>query len=68
MHSSIESCNVKNFQVIRMSNKSLVLLVNGEQVFATKRVANLILSGEKELFFIETLEDGQKWLSYPSRF
>lgn len=68
MHSSIESCNVRDFQVLRMCNKSLVLLVNGEQVFATKRVANLLLSGEKEMFFIETLEDGQKWLSYPSRF
>ena len=67
MHSSIESCIVKNFQVFRMCNKSLVLLVNGEQVFATKRIANLLLSGEKE-FFIETLDNGQKWLSYPSRF
>ena len=64
----MEPIIIRDFTVLRMSNKSLVLCINGEQVYATKRVANLLLSGTRELFFIETMENGMKWLSYPGRF
>lgn len=59
--------------VVRMNNKSVVFkLADGHQAFATKRVANEILSREIEHIFLEErtipMCGTQLWLATPSRF
>lgn len=62
---------IKEVEVLRMNNKSLVLLINNEiQAYATKRVANEILAGNTEFVFTETrtFGDTTTWLATPSIF
>lgn len=62
---------IKEVEVLRMNNKSLLLLINDEvQAYATKRVANEILAGNTEFVFTETryFADNTTWLATPSVF
>lgn len=59
-----------DYKVVCMNNKSITFEINGECYFATKRVANQILRGERENIFIDssTSYKENKWLATPSRF
>lgn len=69
----MEKINVTNAKVVRMCNKSVVFeLADGTMAFASKRVANDILSGNMADVYIEDVVNHncivQKWLATPSRF
>ena len=63
---------VEGLKVVRMCNKSIVFFKDGIDYFATKRVANEILSGQvKTVTVIETIDpcgNKTKWLATPSIF
>ena len=62
---------IKEVEVLRMNNKSLMLMINKEiPAYATKRVANEILAGNTEFVFTETrtFGDTTTWLATPSIF
>lgn len=70
----IRLVNVKDARVLYMCNKSLVFFLPKEnlEAYASKRVANEILSERAEYVFVETRIDdcgrNQFWLSTPLRF
>lgn len=68
----MEKISVKNAHVIRMNGKSLTFEINGSFYFATKRVANEILTGQvEEAYVIQKEMTGcgiNTWLATPSIF
>lgn len=72
----MEIVNTTGARVVRMNNKSIIFeLLDGRQVYATKRVANDVLSNDKDIpvYVVkrENKETGlftQLWLATPSIF
>lgn len=68
----MEKISVKNAHVIRMNGKSLTFEINGKFYFATKRVANEILTGQVEEAYVVEKEmtscGVNAWLATPSIF
>ena len=65
--------NPKDLKPFRFSGKSMVFIsVDGDIYYATKRVANEILSAQldesEKLNLTFTMWNDQKWLCTPSRF
>ena len=62
---------IADLKVKRMSNKTLVFELNGEECFATRTVANQILSHTAKYVFIDHVPDNKAnarraWLLVPS--
>lgn len=61
-----------DYKVVAMNNKSITFEINGDFYFATKRVANQVLAGERDcIYVIENncpCKGSIKWLATPSRF
>lgn len=67
----MEKLHFESFQLTHISGGSVTFLINNEDYHATRRVANDILNGCREVY-VEKPENmrvaGQKWLATPSRF
>lgn len=62
---------ISNYKVVKMNRNSIQLSINGEDYFATRRIANKIFEGsETNLFIVEKDYNGKvmKWLALPSIF
>jgi len=65
----MEEIKINDLQVTRVGNRSVIF---NDTYYATKRVANEILTGSVKSAFVQTINTPvgkeMKWLATPSRF